>query len=89
MPEHEDSNLGKKEQNLTCTIRSTLGMSRPLAATSVQTRTPLERAENDAKAFSRRPYILGGKRIDEISMKKTTGKQVIRIPLVSHPNAVM
>lgn len=61
MPEHEDSNLGRKEQNITCTIRSTLGMSRPLAATSVQTRTPLERAENDAKAFSRRPYILGKK----------------------------
>lgn len=58
MPEHEDSNLGRKEQNITCTIRSTLGMSRPLAATSVQTRTPLERAENDAKAFSRWAYIL-------------------------------
>jgi hypothetical protein len=84
-----DSNLGREEQNITCTIRSTLGMSRPLAATSVQTRTPLERAENDAKAFSRRLCILGKKRIDEISMKKTTGKEVIRTPLVSHPNNVM
>jgi hypothetical protein len=32
-------------------------MSRPLAATSVQTKIPLERAENDARAFSRGPYV--------------------------------
>jgi hypothetical protein len=36
-------------------------MSRPLAATSVQTRIPFERAENDAKAFSRGPYKLENK----------------------------
>lgn len=41
------------------------------------------------QSFLSKALRIRKKRIDEINMKKTTGKEVIRTPLVSHPNTVM
>lgn len=70
--------------------------SLPLTNSLIQWRCPCDwlikatwKSRKWCQSFLSKALRIRKKRIDEINMKKTTGKEVIRTPLVSHPNTVM